>query len=435
MRVAGFAINSQPRQIRRQVIRCLSIAAHTDIVAENRASPVRIWMSGQNRMANGRTARPQVCVTLGPVGYCNPRMSSQSAGMAKLQKTDHRLVGGRAYYVSNLAAWGLYGLLQYELPPEPRGLPVAMGAVAWCSTGLLGAHLLAWYADRRSWKTVSQLVIPFVVGTLVLSAVMNAARAAVGTLWFHEPFQSTHGWVVLAHYVQGVLVISVWCAVVLTANEVNHRRSAEMEALRLALIAQASQFRALRSQLNPHFLFNCLNSLRELIDEDRNRAKQVIDQLSALLRYTLRADRVETVSLKEELEAVADYLTLEKVRFEERLRTRFDIDPKSLEARLPPMLLQTLAENGVKHGIARLPAGGELAVVTEALDGSLRVEITNTGKLSDATEGSSAVGLDNARERLRLMYGESASLTLAAAGESKVRAEVVIPLRSRGLPS
>jgi hypothetical protein len=392
-------------------------------------------MSGQNRVANGRTAWPQVCVTLGPVGYCNSRMSSQSAGMAKLQKTAHRLVGGRAYYLSNLAAWGLYGLLQYELLPEPRGLPVAMGAVAWCGTGLLGTHLLAWYADRRGWKTISQLVIPFAVGTLVLSAVMNAARAAVGDLWFHEPFQSTHGWVVPAHYVQGVLVISVWCAVVLTANEVNHRRSAETEALRLALIAQTSQFHSLRSQLNPHFLFNCLNSLRELIDEDRNRAKQVIDQLSALLRYTLRADRVETVSLKEELGAVEDYLTLEKVRFEERLRTRFDIDPQSLEARLPPMLLQTLAENGVKHGIARLPAGGELTVVTEALEGNLRVEITNTGKLSDATEGSSAVGLDNARERLRLMYGESASLTLVAASASQVRAEVVIPLRSSGLPS
>jgi hypothetical protein len=361
-------------------------------------------------------------------------MEWQSAGMAKLQKTAHRLVGGQAYYVSNFAAWSLYGLLQYALPPA-RGLPVAMGAVAWCGTGLLGTHFLAWYADRRSWQTISQLVIPFAVGTLVLSAMMNAARAAVGTLWFHDPFQPAHNWVVLAHYVQAVLVISVWCAVVLTANEVNHRRSAEMEALRLALIAQTSQFHALRSQLNPHFLFNCLNSLRELIDEDRNRAKQVIDQLSALLRYTLRADRVETVSLKEELEAVEDYLTLEKVRFEERLRTRFDIDPQSLEARLPPMLLQTLAENGVKHGIARLPAGGELAVVTAALEGKLRVEITNTGKLSDATEGSSAVGLDNARERLRLLYGDSASLTLAAAGESKVRAEVVIPLGSNGLPS
>jgi two-component system sensor histidine kinase AlgZ len=362
-------------------------------------------------------------------------MSSQSAGIAKLQTTTHRLVGGRAYYVSNLAAWSLYGLLQYALSPEPRGLPTAMGAVAWCGTGLLGTQFLAWYADRRSWQTISHLVIPFAVGTLVLSAAMNAARAAVGTLGFHAPFQSDHGRVVPAHYVQGVLVISVWCAVVLAANEVNHRRSAEMEALRLALIAQTSQFHALRSQLNPHFLFNCLNSLRELIDEDRNRAKQVIDLLSALLRYTLRADRVETVSLKEELEAVEDYLTLEKVRFEERLRIRFDIDPRSLEARLPPMLLQTLAENGVKHGIARLPAGGELAVVTEALEGHLRVEITNTGKLSDATERSSAVGLDNARERLRLMYGDAASLTLAAAGESKVRAEVVIPLRSSGFPS
>jgi LytS/YehU family sensor histidine kinase len=239
----------------------------------------------------------------------------------------------------------------------------------------------------------------------------------------------------LAHYVQGVLVVSVWCAVVLTANEVNRRRSAEMEALRLALIAQTSQFHALRSQLNPHFLFNCLNGLRELIDEDRNRAKQVIDLLSALLRYTLRADRVETVSLREELEAVEDYLTLEKVRFEERLRIHFDIDPRSLEAKLPPMLLQTLAENGVKHGIALLPAGGDLAIVTEVLEGNLRIEVTNTGKLSDATEGSSAVGLDNTRERLRLMYGNGASLTLVADEQSKVRAEVVIPLSSNGLSS
>ena len=247
----------------------------------------------------------------------------------ELEKTSHRLVGGRGYYISQVAGWSLYGLLQYWLPP--RGLPVAMGAVAWCGTGLLGTHFLAWYADHRGWRTIPQLVIPFAMGTLVLSAAMNAARAAVGTLWFHELFEPPHGWVVLAHYMQSVLVISVWCAVVLTANEVSRRRSAEMEALRLALIAQNSQFQALRSQLNPHFLFNCLNSLRELIDEDRNRAKQVIELLSALLRYTLRADRVETVSLKEELGAVEDYLALEKVRFEERLRIRFDIDSQSLQ--------------------------------------------------------------------------------------------------------
>ena len=402
-------------------------------MAENPASRASIWMSGQNLVANGRIALPQVCLTRGAVGYSNSGMNSQSAASPELRKAAHRLVSGRTYYVSHLGGWTLYGLLQYWF--SPRGFPVALSAVAWCGTGLAGTHLLAWYADRRRWQTITELAIPFATGALVLAALMNAARAAVGALWFREPFQPTQGWVGMAHYMQSVLVISVWCAVVLTANEVNRRRSAEMEALRLALIAQTSQFHALRSQLNPHFLFNCLNSLRELIDEDRNRAKQVIDLLSALLRYTLRADRVETVSLKEELGAVEDYLALEKVRFEERLRIRFDIDPKSLETKLPPMLLQTLAENGVKHGIARLAAGGELAVLTQVLDGKLRVEVTNTGELWDATEGSSTVGLDNARERLRLMYGDGASLTLATAGECKVRAEVVIPLRSNGLRS
>jgi hypothetical protein len=390
-------------------------------------------MNGQNRVANGPIVLRWVCLARDAVEYCNSRMTSPNATATTVENATHRHVGGRAYYVSSFAAWSLYGLLQYEL--SPRGFSVAMGAIAWCGTGLFGTHLLARYADYRRWQTIPQLLIPFVLGTLVLSAAMNAARAAVGTLWFQEAFRPTHGWVMLAHYVQGVLVVSVWCAVVLTANEVNRRRSAEMEALRLALIAQTSQFHALRSQLNPHFLFNCLNGLRELIDEDRNRAKQVIDLLSALLRYTLRADRVETVSLREELEAVEDYLTLEKVRFEERLRIHFDIDPRSLEAKLPPMLLQTLAENGVKHGIALLPAGGDLAIVTEVLEENLRIEVTNTGKLSAATEGSSAVGLDNTRERLRLMYGNGASLTLVAAEQSKVRAEVVIPLSSNGLSS
>jgi two-component system LytT family sensor kinase len=97
-----------------------------------------------------------------------------------------------------------------------------------------------------------------------------------------------------------------------------------------------------------------------LIDENRERAKEVVDLLSELLRYTLRADRVDTVSLAEEPRAVEDYLSLEKVRFEERLRLHFDIARDSLTTKVPPMLLQTLAENGVKHGIAKLPAGGDL---------------------------------------------------------------------------
>jgi len=362
-------------------------------------------------------------------------MQPQIPGTKKAELSSEGFAGDRAYYISQLCGWGLYGVLQYLLSPAPRGPQAVLLAVIWCGAGLLGTHILRTYANRKRWHAIPQLLIPFAIATLVIPTAMNAARTAVGVLLLHQSFPQERPWIAVAHFVQACLVISVWCAVFLSAKEARRRRLAEMEALRLALVAQVSQFHALRSQLNPHFLFNCLNSLRELIDEDRDRAKQVVSLLSELLRYTLRAGRIETVSLSEELQAVKDYLSLEKVRFEERLRVSFDIDPESLETKLPPMLLQTLAENGVKHGVARLSAGGDLAIVTHVVEGNLRVEVTNTGTLSAATEGSSAVGLDNARERLRLIYGEGASLTLTIPEHGKVRAAVVIPARSNGMGS
>jgi len=295
---------------------------------------------------------------------------------------------------------------------------------------MVGTHLLRAYAGHRRWQTIPQLILPFAIAALLIPAAMSAARKAATVLLLRTQPEPTPPWVGLAHFFQAALVVSLWCAAFLSANEVRRRRVAETETLRLALEAQVAQFRALRSQLNPHFLFNCLNSLRELIDEDSARAKQVVNRLSDLLRYTLRADRVETVSFKEELRAVEDYLSLEKVRFEERLRVSFDIDPATFDEKLPPMILQTLAENGVKHGIAQLPAGGNLSIVAHVVDGKLRVSVTNSGTLALTADGTSAVGLENARERLRLMYGEKASLTLTALGESNVCAAVVIPASS-----
>jgi two-component system, LytTR family, sensor histidine kinase AlgZ len=361
-------------------------------------------------------------------------MQSERAAIST-NASGNRWASGRAYYISQLAGWSLYAVLLSMLSPPPRGAHSLILSVIWCGTGLLGTHLLRWYVIRRRWQTIPKLIPPFAIAALTIAAAMSGADLAVSVLVFQDRHEFTREWVVLAHYFQAVLVISVWCTVFLIANEAKRRRMAEVEALQSALIAQVAQFRALRSQLNPHFLFNCLNSLRELIEEDRDRAKQVIDLLSGLLRYTLRADRLETVSLEEELRAVQNYLSLEKIRFEERLRIHFDVDPQSLQAKLPPMVLQTLAENGVKHGIARLPGGGEVRVVTQVRQGSLLVEVTNTGQLSLATGGSSAVGLDNARERLRLMYGEGASLTLSDLGECEVCASLVIPLRPNGVGS
>jgi two-component system sensor histidine kinase AlgZ len=340
------------------------------------------------------------------------------------------LTSGGAYYIGQLFGWGIYAFIQYLLSPSPRGVKSVALVGTWCAIGMLCTHVLKVYVNRRRWQTIPELVVPFAIAALLIPVAMNAALIAVSVLVLNDRFEVTHVGIALAHYFQNVLGLLVWCAIFLIASEARRRRVAEMEALQLALAAQTSQFRALRSQLNPHFLFNCLNSLRELIDEDRDRAKQVVDRLSELLRYTLRAGRIETVSLRDELHAVEDYLSLEKVRFEERLRFTFDIDPQSLEAKLPPMLLQTLAENAVKHGIARLPAGGDLSIVTHLLETKLLVEVINTGSLSPTAKNSSSVGLENASERLRLMYGDGASLTLTAVEEGRVRAAAVIPIHS-----
>jgi|SRR5579864_4648241 len=340
--------------------------------------------------------------------------------------------GAKIYYLAQVCGWGLYGIVQYLLARN-RGATSVLPVAVWCGIGILGTHFLRSYASRRRWQTISQLILPFAAAALLMPTVMDAARAGASVLLLREHFTAEPGWLLLAHYFQGVLVVSIWCAVFLSTVEAGKRRAAEMEALRLALVAQVAQFRALRSQLQPHFLFNCLTSLLELIDEDKDRAKQMVVRLSELLRYTLRAERVETVSLKEELGAVQDYLSLEKVRFEERLQVRLDIDPASLGAQLPPMLLQTLVENAVKHGIARLPAGGDLTIAARVSNRDLQIHVTNAGTLSMATEESPTVGLENARERLRLMYGHGASLTLAALDDRTVRAAAVIPAHAPGI--
>jgi LytS/YehU family sensor histidine kinase len=193
-----------------------------------------------------------------------------------------------------------------------------------------------------------------------------------------------------------------------------------------------SELRALKSQVNPHFIFNSLNSLRALIDEDPARARKAVTQLANLLRYSLQSGQMETVPFEDELDIVNDYLALEQVRHEERLRLRLDIAPEALHLRIPPMLLQTLVENAVKYGISPRHEGGEIAIIARNSGGSLRIQVSNPGEVArDAQATSTGVGLHNAAERLRLIFGDGATLRLRSEHKpDQVVAEAVIPLPS-----
>jgi LytS/YehU family sensor histidine kinase len=188
-----------------------------------------------------------------------------------------------------------------------------------------------------------------------------------------------------------------------------------------------AELRALEAQINPRFLFNCLNSIRGLVSENPAIAQEMITRFATLLRYNLNRDVGHTVPLAAEAEVVADYLALEQIRFDDRLRVEFEIDPKAQAAQVPPMLLQTLVENALKHGIGQLPEGGEIRIHAAAEPGAVVLKIENSGQLREDTSAGPQIGLNNVRERLRLLYGGRATLQLSNGDRDHVSAIVRIP--------
>lgn len=188
----------------------------------------------------------------------------------------------------------------------------------------------------------------------------------------------------------------------------------------------------LKSQLNPHFIFNALNSIRALVDENPLKAKQAINQLSNILRNSLASDKKGLTKFDEELKIVKDYLGLEHIRFEERLKTDFDIDPASHEFYVPPLMIQTLVENGIKHGISKLTAGGLIQMKTRVENECLVIRILNSGRLINGeTKHRSGLGIRNTIQRLKLIYGDEASFRIVNENDNFVLTEIVIPQKQK----
>lgn len=210
-------------------------------------------------------------------------------------------------------------------------------------------------------------------------------------------------------------------------SKARERREAELEAR----LAQA-RLQALRMQLNPHFLFNTLNSIASLVQE-QPQAEEMIEALSELLRLTLTASDRAEVTLREELHLLDRYLLIEQIRFGERLRVQKQVDAAALDAVVPILILQPLVENAVKHGIETQIAPGLIRLEVEHVGGALRLEVSDNGPgLAGAGGGISkeGVGLSNTRSRLKELYGERASLTLRPGKTGGLAAEIRIPWRT-----
>jgi signal transduction histidine kinase len=193
-------------------------------------------------------------------------------------------------------------------------------------------------------------------------------------------------------------------------------RTKELERERALKLATEAQLASLESRIHPHFLFNTLNSISSLIPEDPARAERLVEQMAALLRFSLDANQSGLVPLASELKIVADYLDIERARFGDRLRYQIDVPADMNESRIPPLSLQTLVENSVKHAIAPDRAGGEIRITCASADGLCRVEVSDSGPAFQLESAPSGHGLDNLKDRLSALFGDRAALILQRVG-------------------
>lgn len=298
-------------------------------------------------------------------------------------------------------------------------LAVSSGRVVllgWLLTHFARIPMRRWGWHRLGWVA---LVPRAIAMALVLSALWTAIGYGYqfGVLQESWPSEYPRGVLMALSFVNGSVLMLGWLCLYFCYHVFDRFNSSEIERLRLEASVKDAELRALKAQVNPHFMFNALNSVRALIDEDPARARRAVTQLANLLRYSLQSGALETVPFDDELQVVNDYLALEQVRHEERLRLRMDVAPEALLQPVPPMLLQTLVENAVKYGLSARPEGGEIGITARCVAGCLELRVTNPGRLAGLGSahrvgGSTGLGLRNAAERLRLLFGEQASLSL-----------------------
>lgn len=328
------------------------------------------------------------------------------------------------YWICQVLGWGSYSGIGLWFATRQAGWrpSIVIGYALFFCYSIALTHLLSRRIQSHRWLSLPLgRAFPRLAGgsvavgsvqTLLVIGVSAALEGRLGAFG--------QAGTVLAAWLGITVATSIWTVLYVAYQ-------ARLHALRFQLALREAELRALEAQIKPHFLFNCLNTIRGMIVEDAAQAQDMITRLANILRYNLQHDRAHTVPLARELEVVSDYLALESVRFENRLRVSLDIAPEAAQAPVPAMLLQTLVENAVKHGIATLPEGGELVIRATLEQGAVAIQVENSGHLVEPRPGSTRIGLNNARERLRILYGERATLRLESGDHGRVTATVLIP--------
>jgi two-component system LytT family sensor kinase len=363
------------------------------------------------------------------------------------------LFGHSLYWACQLACWlglwALFFLIFISGSTRQLSTPLLIEQTLYCSFGLIGTHLLRILFYWFDWNRLPlfALIPRVLVATILLGivevwgihavfAALNPARPVYHGLYRipHVPMrvpqgeQRFHSLPRFVWYEFGkcALTLFAWSAVYFGYQYQKQLKAVQLESLRLDAAVKEAELKALRSQVNPHFLFNSLNTIRALIDESPPKAREGVTRLAELFRGALRMSELNTIPLRVELQTVDAYLALEQLRFEDKLKVRMDIDRTTLAFPVPPFLVQSLIENAFKHGVYGRQGGGEISCEIRRQSDGLSISISNPGRLPPERARKES-GLANARARLELIYGSHASLRLHQDASDHIVTSVFLP--------
>ena len=334
----------------------------------------------------------------------------------------------RLYWVLQIVGWSVYAILQ--------SIAVVLAADSIASSTnrivfifyeallcLLVTHAYRHFITRWRWLGLgmARLILRMVLSVFVMGVIIYFLRIPVSIPLKINATLAFDGLHIVEGSVFYAFIFFLWSVLYFIYNYFERYN----KSLKLEATVKEIELNNLKAQLNPHFIFNAMNSIRALVDENPIKSKQAITQLSNILRNSLATEKKGLTKFEDELKIVKDYLSLEGIRFEERLKIEYEIAPGSNDFWVPPFMIQTLVENGIKHGISRLTQGGTIRVRTVLIDDELKIQIINSGHYVNGR--SKGLGLTNTRQRLKLLYGDAAYLQISNETNNFVLTEVKIP--------
>lgn len=328
-------------------------------------------------------------------------------------------------------------------PDSSANLPyvIAMNFVYWLTWAPLGPLALAlaarWRIDAHTWRWT----VPLHIAAAFAVACIHIVVVGTGRTLMQRSVGMDVSWserVVEMFFRTIDTEMMVYLALVVLHHAVEYYgavRERDVRAAQLETKLVEAQLQALQRQLHPHFLFNTLHAISALVHSDPDKAEDMIERLSDLLRITLDKVGVQEVTLREELEYVRAYLDIEQVHFGERLEIEYRIDPATLDAHVPNMILQPLAENAIRHGLEPRARKGRLTIESQLAGDRLTLRVIDTGRgmtSHSITQANQGVGLGNTRARLQHLYRDDASIAFAPSPGGGVIVNINLPFRELG---